>query len=176
MTKRVKPTLDIPVIKSLEEADSTLARIAGLKRHIGLVEASMNEQVDAIKLQAANDAEPHKQQVAALEQSLVRFADYHKTELFTVKKSRDLTFGCLGFRQSSKLKLIKKMTWERVLQMLRDLNLKHCIRTKEEPDKEALKGLKPEQLQNLGCKVEQEDTFYYELAEMELSSGTGDAA
>ncbi len=48
MTKRIKPVASAPVINTLEEADSTLARIAALKRNIGLIEAGMNEDVDAI--------------------------------------------------------------------------------------------------------------------------------
>ena len=35
---RVKPILNVPVINSTEEADALLARIAGLKRQIDLVE------------------------------------------------------------------------------------------------------------------------------------------
>lgn len=177
MTKRIKPVASIPTITSTEEADSTLARIAALRRTLDCLQTGMNEDVDAIKATAAKDAEPYNQEIAVLEQSLMRYADYHKDSLFKTRKSVELSFGSFGFRASSKLKLIGKMTWERVLQSLRDNGLTTCIRIKEEPDKEALKGLSPERLKDLGCRVVQDDTFYYELAEQELSPpSTGEAA
>ena len=174
MTKRFKPAVVVPAIKSLEEADSILARIAAQKRSINLIEAGMNDDIDIIKVKAAEQAEPYRQEVMALEQALARYADYNKTELFKAKKSLDMTFGSIGFRASSKLKLLSKWSWERVLESLRDTKITGCIRIKEEPDKEALKGLDPEHLKRLGCKVVQEDAFFYELAEQELGeTGTG---
>ena len=172
---RIKPVSATPLIKNLEEADAVLAQIAALRRNIALVEAHMNESIDAIKAQAAAEAEPYKREVAALEQSLMRFADYHKDELFARRKSLELTFGAFGFRASSKIKLLSKMTWERVLQALRDTGMEQCIRVKQEPDKEALKALSPEHLKGLGCKVVQEDSFFYEIADQELA-GSGEAA
>lgn len=168
MTKRVKPVAVVPAIKSLEEADSILARIAAQKRSINLIEAGMNDDIDIIKVKAAEQAEPYRQEVLALEQALANYAVYHKHDLFAKSKSCKLAFGNLGFRASSKIKLLAKWNWERVLEALRDTQLTKCIRVKEEPDKEALKGLDPEHLKSLGCKVVQEDTFYYELAEQEL--------
>ena len=173
---RIKPVAAAPLIKTLKEADAVLAQIAALRRNIALIETGLNDDIDALKGKAAAEAEPHKQEIAALEQSLARFAEYNKPELFAKRKSCDLTFGSLGFRSSSKIKLLSKMTWERVLQALRDTGLRQCIRTKEEPDKEALKALSPEHLRELGCKVVQEDTFFYEIADQELQPGTGEAA
>ena len=71
----------------------------------------------------------------------------------------------MGFRASSKLKTLKKWTFERVLATLRDTGMRKYIRVKEEVDKEKLKGLAPETLAGIGCTVVQEDVFYYELPE-----------
>ena len=40
-----------------------------------------------------------------------------------------------------------------------------CIRIKEEVDKDALRGLKPEDLETVGVKLQKDDGFYYELKE-----------
>jgi phage host-nuclease inhibitor protein Gam len=173
---RIKPVTTAPLIKSLEEADTVLGQIAALRRNISLIETGLNEDIDAAKARAAAEADPYKQEIAGLEQALARFAEYHKSELFTKRKSCDLTFGAIGFRASSKIKLLSKMTWERVLQTLRDTGMRHCIRMREEPDKEALKALAPDHLKELGCKVVQEDSFFYEIADQELSPGAGEAA
>ena len=38
MSKRVKPVLEGPVLKNLEDADAVLAEIAGFKRSVALAE------------------------------------------------------------------------------------------------------------------------------------------
>ncbi len=173
---RVKPDYTIPVIKSLEEADSVLAQLTGMRRYVGLIEAEMNDAIDAVKLKAAKEAESPKLAIARMEQGLARFATENKEELFAKKKSCELSFGTIGFRASSKIRLLSKMTWERVLQTLRDTGMTACIRVKQEPDKEALKALSPEHLRELGCKVVQEDVFFYETADQELKPDAGEAA
>ena len=173
---RIKPAATAPVLKSLEDVDSALAQIAAQRRQIALIETDMNEAIDTVKANAAAEAEPFRVEIAGLEQSLVRYAEYNKGELFARRKSVELTFGTFGFRASTKLKLLAKMTWARVLQNIHDWNRPELVRVKEEPDKEVMKRLSDQELKELGCKVVQEDVFFYELAEQELGQETGDAA
>lgn len=178
MAKRVKPVpASLPVIQTLEEADATLARIAAHKRQIALVELGAEEEIEAVKLRAAGECETAKQEIAALEQALLRWGDYNKPSLFARKKSLELTFGVVGFRASTKLKTLSKWTWERVLCALKDAKMTDCVRIKEEVDKEALKGLAPEKLAEIGVKAAQEDVFFYELDDQRIATpGTGEAA
>ena len=162
---RIKPAATTVVIKSTEEADTVLARIAAHKRRIELIDLSAAEEIDEVKARAAAEAEPIKQEIAGLEQSLLRYADYARDELFRGRKSLQLTFGTIGYRLSTKLKTLPKWTFERVLTTLRDTGMREYIRVKEEVDKEKLKGLAPETLAGIGCAVVQEDVFYYELPE-----------
>ncbi len=180
MAKRVKPVLNIPTVSSLEEADAMLAQIAARKRELSLLELGLKEDVDALKLKCAEVSEPIKQDIEVLEQALVRFGESRKTELFSRRRSVALNFGILGFRASSAVKPMKKTTWEQVLGFLtdsRDKTLAACIRIKREVDREALRQLPPEKLAEAGCRLEQTDSFYYELTETELAgtSGTGGA-
>ena len=57
---------------------------------------------------------------------------------------------------------------ERVLGVLKERGMTNCIRIKEEVDKEALRTLGPNTLADVGCKLVQEDGFFYELNETEL--------
>lgn len=166
MAKRVKPTLNIPTVSSLEEADAMLARIAARKRELSLLELGLKEDVDTLKLKCAEASEPIKQDIEVLEQALVRFGESKKTELFSRRRSVSLNFGILGFRASSSVKPMKKTTWEQVLGFL---TFAACIRTKREVDKEALRQLPQEKLAEVGCRLEQADAFYYELTETELA-------
>lgn len=180
MLKRIKPVPEaLPVLASLEEADATLAEIAAQRRQISLINLGAAEEIERIKLRAAAECEPAMQRIAALEQALLRFADYRKPDLFTKKKSLELTFGIIGYRASTKLKTLSKWTWERVLETLKTTEGgAHCIRIKAEIDKEALKGLAPEKLAEVGVKAVVEDAFYYELDEQQIaagSAGTGEA-
>lgn len=179
MPKRIKPVpAALPVIASLEEADATLAEIAAQRRQITLIDLGAAEEIERIKLSAAAEAEPARQRIAALEQALLRYADYHKPDLFAKKKSLELTFGVIGYRASTKLKTLSKWTWERVLETLKTTEGgARCIRIKEEVDKEALKALSPEKLAEVGVRAVPEDAFFYELDEQQLAgTGTGEAA
>ena len=168
MTKRVKPVPSIPTVSTIEEADATLAEIAARKRQISLQEISLKEDVDRLKAACAARCEPLKRDIEAREQALVQFALARREEIFRNRKSRELTFGTIGFRVSSSLKTIKKMTWERVLGVLKERGMTNCSRIREEVDKEALRTLGPNTLADVGCKLTQEDAFFYELNEAEL--------
>lgn len=182
MSKRIKPALSVPIINSIQDADSTLAKIAALGRNIQFIETGMNDDIAKVKLEASEKAEPFRQEMAALVDSLQRYALYHKAELFKGRRTLDLTFGSFGFRASTVLKTVGKTTWERVLEKLRDLGLEKCIRVKEEVDEERVKGLGEDQLKALGCKLAQLDTFFCEPCEQELApdfgngGGPGEAA
>ena len=129
MAKRVKPILNIPAVTTLEEADATLAQIAARKRELALIELGLKEDVDALKLKCAEASEPIKQDIEVLEQALIRFGESKKSELFVKKRSRELTFGIIGFRASSAVKTMRKTTWEQVLGLIRDAGMHKCIRT-----------------------------------------------
>lgn len=167
-SKRVKPEIKIPVIKSLEEADAILGRIAELGREVDMINIEMNAEIDEAKRNAESLAEPYKQEVSELNEALVRYATFNRDELFKKKKSLQLTFGSIGFRSSTSLKLLSKWTWKKVLQTLHDLSMNTCIRNKPEVDREALKILSEDKLKAVGCRIVQEDQFFYELSEQNL--------
>ena len=169
---RVKPDLSsVYDVKTLEDADGILARIAELNRQMARINLKAAEEIDAIKARAAYETEPAKVEIAGLERSLGRFAEAEKEELFGKKKSLALRFGTIGFRASSKLRTRSKWTFERVLGALKERGMTAFIRVKEEVDKEKLKGLDPDKLAEVGCTVKTEDTFFYELPENEGEDG-----
>jgi len=166
MAKRVKVEISVPTVTTLEEADVLLSEIAARKRSLDLIKASMNESIDTLKVKAAAEGEELLREIEAREQALVRFAEGNKETLFGKLKSRVLSFGEIGFRASTKAVLLnRKWSWERVLDALKETGALRFIRTKEEVDKEALRALKPEDLEAVGVKLQKDDGFYYELKE-----------
>lgn len=171
MAKRVKPVLEIPTITTTEQADAVLMEIAERKRQMELINLDFKEQVDALKKTVAAACEPIIEEIAQREQALIRFGEARKNELFSKKRSLELNFGTIGFRQSTCLKTLRKITWDQVLGLLKsseDCDLTGCIRIKQEVDKDALKQLPPEKIAEAGCRLEQSDAFYYEINEAEI--------
>lgn len=168
---RVKPaTQDAIVLRSLTDVDNALRIIAGRKRELAVIAAAMNESIEAARAAAMEAGSEHWAEIIAQERALLKYAEYHKPELFAQKKSLALTHGEIGYRLSSKLKLAAKQTWERVLGKLREADMRGYIRVKEEVDKEALRELSAERLALLGCKLCQEDVFYYEVPDEEIAA------
>lgn len=166
MSNRVKVEIKLPVVETLEQANVMLAEIAERQRSIDLINAGLNEKIDGLKKQAEAECSPLVQEVEEREQALARFAEAHKDSLFKKPKSRELSFGELGFRSSTSTVLLNRQwTWAKVLETLKQKRLGKFIRTKHEVDKEGVRVLSDKRLEGVGLKVKSEDTFFYEIKE-----------
>lgn len=168
MSNRVKVEIKLPVVETLEQANVMLAEIAERQRNIDLINAGLNEKIDGLKKQAEGECSPLVQQIEEREQALARFAEAHKDSLFKKPKSRELSFGELGFRSSTSTVLLNRQwNWGKVAEALKKKRLGQYIRTttKHEVDKEAVRVLSDKRLESVGLKVKQEDAFFYELKE-----------
>lgn len=177
MAKRVKPALNIPTVHNLNEADAMLARIKAWERELALLELRMKEEIDALKLKCAEQAEPILEYFEIMRQALTRFGEANKAELFIKKRSITLNFGIIGFRMTPPTpKPLKKITWEQVLGILKnseDPELVACVRTKQEVDRMALRELSPEKLAQAGCRLEQVDEFFCDTRDEALAAAEG---
>lgn len=168
MTRR---RLTTPGLSSWDDVDQCLAEIGGIDRELGLIEAGQQESIDQIKAVTKAAAEPLQTRKAALEALVQQYAEANRGE-FAKVKSKVLTFGSVGFRLSTKV-VIKRVA--DTLQALKDLGLAACVRTKEEPDKEAMKNLPLETLAAVGASLRTEDAFGYEIDRDKLVA-TGEGA
>ncbi|GAA5784664.1 host-nuclease inhibitor Gam family protein [Chitiniphilus shinanonensis] len=160
--KRVEtPTVQL---QSWDEVDGALAKIGEINRKLARLEARTNEHIDRIKADAVVVADPLLAQRATLELAMKAFAEANRAE-FASSKTKVLTFGEVSFRLSTKVQ-IKRIG--DTLQALHDLQLTHCIRTKEEIDKDALKKLDSATLVNIGASLKTENTFGYEVRAEDL--------
>lgn len=153
--KRIEGT----IFDSFDDVDAALREIGELDREIGLLEAAHNEEIDRIKQQTKDLAAPLHDKKASLELAIKEYCESNRIE-FAKVKTKQLTFGEVGFRLSTKI-MIKRVA--ETLQALKDLNLNHCIRTKEEPDKETMKALPDETLAEVGAARKMENIFGYTL-------------
>ena len=146
-------------LQSWDDVDRCLAEIGRIDRELGLIEAGQQESIDQIKAATKLAAEPLQAKKLGLELAMKDYAEANRAE-FAKAKSRELTFGTISFRLSTSV-VIKRVA--DTLQALKDLGLAHCIRTKEELDKDAMRNLPLEILHNVGASLRQVDAFGYEV-------------
>lgn len=165
---RTKPK-QIEHIKDLKAADTALGEIAGIKRRLAEIDQELNDGIDLLKAEAAAKAHPIQERLTGLENGLLAYAEFNQAELFAKKKSVELTFGSLGYRKSTEVKPKPKFTWKLVLEKLKELSFSSAIRTKEEPNKEELRGWPEERLDLVGVRKVPRETFWYETKEEEVA-------
>lgn len=166
MSNRKNVEIKLPVVETLEQANVILAEIAERQRNLDLINAGLNEKIDGLKKQAEAECSTLVQEVEEREQALARFAEANKETLFKKPKSRELSFGELGFRSSTSTVLLNRQwDWELVLAELKKKRLGQFIRTKHEVDKEGVRALSEKRLASVGLKLKQKDTFFYEVKE-----------
>ena len=76
-----------------------------------------------------------------------------------MKRSLELAFGTISFRQSTRITLQPRVTEEMVLQALRELGLSEGIRVKEELDRAAMSDWPDSKLEIVGMKRRTVDTI-----------------
>lgn len=146
-------------LESWDQVDDNLFQIGMIDREVGLIEASANEEIDRIKAKSKEAAAPLFDKKAGLELAIKEFCEANRAE-FAKVKTKALTFGSVGFRQSTRI-IVKRVV--DTLQALKDLGLTTCIRVKEDIDKEAMKNLSSETLAEVGAGLKTQNTFGYEI-------------
>lgn len=150
------------MLQGWDEVDQHLEQLVDVERQVAELEAQANEQIDQIKRSLAEHAEPLLATKQKLQMEVEQYLVANKGE-FKAVRSRELNFGVVGFRLSSKIAFAAKAKVATVLDLLRKQGLTGCIITKEQPDKKALAKLDDETLAKVACKRTVEDTPWIEL-------------
>jgi phage host-nuclease inhibitor protein Gam len=150
-------------LKSWDDVDLCLAELAEKQRAIELIEAGMQEGIDNLKLAADMQADPEKKRIGYLEKQILLYTDAHMDDL-DGKKTKVLTFGKLGYRKSTKVKLPKAAAkLAEIIRALRNKGMTDCIVTSPEKiDKEALKKYAANDITAVGAGLDVQDVFWYE--------------
>ena len=156
--KRKKPTTNLTKLEKIGEVDNALSAISILERQLSNIENKANEAINDIKANAALEAEPIVKEIERLGESIRVFTDYNRDDVFKDgKKTVELVFGFIGYRQSTKIS-IKKTT----LELLKSKGFLEGVRTKEEVNKEILGTWKDDKLSLVDAKRVESDEFWYE--------------
>ena len=147
-----------PQLKNWDEVDGCLKIMADAENEISKIEAEMNRQIADIKKAAEESAKAHKELIKQNESKIKEYTGAHKEEL--KGKSKELTFGTVGFRLSTKLLLPSSIN--EVILKLRERGMLDCINVKESVDKDAIKKYGEEDIAAVGGYLQKSDTFWYE--------------
>ena len=159
-----------PALKSFNEVDDTLFKIAALELTIEKDENEFNEiRLDLLKRYETPILEM-KNKVLEFKKQLEEFGKVNKKQ-FADQRSRSLTYGKIGFRSGKNaLKIIdpKKWSWDRIKEKLQTLfgtkyvSVKITInKTKIIADFEK-KLITADKLEAAGIKISKGDKFFYE--------------
>lgn len=147
-----------PQLKSWEDVDVCLKAMGDAENEISMITAEMNAAIAQAKKEAEERAAQFKETIKQNEGKIKEFTTIRKEEL--KGKSRQLTFGTVGFRQSTKL-LLPSDTAEVILK-LRENGMADCINVKESINKDTVKSYPEEDILRIGGYLQRSDTFWYE--------------
>jgi phage host-nuclease inhibitor protein Gam len=159
-SNRVKSDNKLIAVTGWRHADELLRQMAKAQLTIQAAESEATETVNEARACLAIAAKPHHEQIKTLTLSLEAFAAHHRAD-FGDKKSRDLTFGVLGWRLSTSIRVKKDATLELLKQVFKR-KAKPFIHVKETPDKEAMAKLTDEQLAAVKARRVVKDDFFVE--------------
>lgn len=169
-TKRTsKPVAKELTAEDMHSAISVFAASSGAETSLT---AQMEEEIKAIHLKYAPRLEVIQQQKAEAFETVQAYCTKNKEELFKKGKSFDTTVGSVGFRTGKHtLKPISKMTWDKVLTLVK-VSLPDYVRTIEEVAKDKILADRHTQavaphLATVGLRVVQEERFFIELKPQE---------
>lgn len=147
-----------PQLTSWEQVDECLKVMSDAENQLSVITADMNAAIAQAKKEAEERAAQYKDMIKQNEGKIKEFTTIRKEEL--KGKSRQLTFGTVGFRQSTKL-LLPSDTAEVILK-LRENGMADCINVKETINKDTVKSYPEEEILKIGGYLQRSDTFWYE--------------
>lgn len=147
-----------PQLKNWEEVDACLKAMGDAENELSVITAEMNAAIAQAKKEAEERAAQFKETIKQNEGKIREFTTVRKEDL--KGKSKQLTFGTVGFRQSTKL-LLPSDTAEVILK-LRQNGMADCINVKETINKDTVKSYPEEDILRIGGYLQKSDIFWYE--------------
>lgn len=155
--------IDSPALRSWEDVNEALRQIAEATIAMEDIQGEMNKQILGAKKAAEEQGKPYKDRIAKLEHEIKDYATEHRADMGKTK-SKVLTFGTVGFRQSTSVSLPKaKDKLEQIIRKLKARKMSDCIVVEEKVSKDALKKYGEDTVNAVGATWKQKDEFGYDL-------------
>lgn len=162
--------IEEPKLKSWDDVDAALKQIGEHQRNITIIEAKMNDKINQAKVKAEDDAKGDKESIKSLEVQVKEFVESNREDLGN-KKTKELNFGKVGYRKSTKISLPKAGNkLAEIIKKLKSFGMTDCIVTQPEKiDKDALKKYPANDVIKVGAGLKVDDVFWYEADEEKLA-------
>lgn len=147
-------------INNFSDIDLALKKVCELSVGIEKINGEVTLECNRIKEARKSEVERLESEKSYIEQQITLFCEENKHE-FSEKRSREFTFGEIGYRISKSVSLLRvKTKLEALLKAIKSFGLaKECITYEEKPNKEALAELNDSDLVKLGLKRVVKDNF-----------------
>ena len=167
----------VTVAPSEAEAHEAMKHFARTSSQLKGLEAEVELEVQKVRDKYKVRVEKIRVEYNDALDKLKAYAEEHRADLFDKKKSVDWTHGLMGFRTGTpKVAKPTRITWAKVLEILKEEGLTHFIRMKEELDKDKIIESRQDQLvmgqlkELAGVEVVQQESFFVEPKEEEVRS------
>lgn len=150
-----------PVFKSWEQVNEALKGISKIEQTLKVHEAKLNEDINAIKNKAESNTVMLLEEKKRLEKNVQEFTKANIAE-FKDNKTKDFTFGQVGFRKSTS---IVTRNVKAIIEALKNNKMLECITIKESINKDELAKYDDESLNKVGAKRKVQDKFFYKVDE-----------
>ena len=171
---RAKKTI-VVAPQSETEATELAKEFALNTSKLKTIEGKMEESIQRVRDKYANDIERLKAAKECAFDKLHAYAETNREDLFSKKKSRDLTFSVIGFRTGTpKVNKGRGLTWPKILKSMKDKGLS-LLRVKEEIDKDKIITMRNDEAlmkvlkDEYDIEVVQDETFFIEPKEEQIA-------
>lgn len=146
-------------IQNYEDVNNALKRIAELSVGIEKINGEVTLECNKIKESRSREIENLSNEKKYLEQCISSFCEDNKAD-FAEKRSKDFTFGTIGYRLVKSVSLPRvREKLDKLLLALKSYGCSDCIKYEESIDKDAVCELEDSTLAKLGLKRVVKDNF-----------------
>lgn len=153
-------------LRSWDDVNLNLKEIGECELAIEAIEADMNAKIHDLKLDAEMKARPYQDRIKKLAAEIKEFAEANRDDL--KGKTKQLNFGPVGFRRSTKI-LLKNV--KATIKALKARGMTDCIIVKESVSKDNLKSYPDDVIAAVGAVKKVEDVFWYEVDREKIRQG-----
>lgn len=150
-----------PVLQDWQSVDHALRDIRECRHALTELSVELQRRRDAAQEDYNNTSQPLQNRIKRLEADVKEFVDAHRAELSG--KSRVLTFGTVGYRRSSQLRL--NQSAEDTIALLEGLGRTEFVRVTKSLDRAALLRQSAELLDKIDAWIKTTDGFAIDVAD-----------
>ncbi|MCD9025769.1 host-nuclease inhibitor Gam family protein [Cohnella silvisoli] len=152
-----KKKIETPVLTDWEQVNEALRDLIEIDQQVYLAEATMNNQINQLKQAAELKVKPLLARKEKLEKNILIFTASRADE-FKVLKTKNLTFGEVGFRKSTSI-IVRNV--KAIIEALKQNRMTDCIKVTETLNKEELEKYDDVALQKIGAKRKTDDRPFF---------------